>query len=175
MENNKQVLSVRILQDYSVRLKTWAIIGNMHNTISLEYDENDIVSYAICRYNVMGSSLYMDFVSASNSTSISGYSPKRQFNIPGNEENHTVPRTFRLSPDAESKFNSIIIELANPRKITVFKDIVKNIVLNNDEFIRFIIKNYLISVFVHFCCTIHSLIIQHKSFKVLGCNFAIRI
>ena len=147
MENNKQVLSVRILQDYSVRLKTWAIIGNIHNTISLEYDENDIVSYAICRYNVMGSSLYMDFVSASNSTSISGYSPNRQFNIPEKEESHTVPRTFRLSPDAESQFNSIIIDLGNPRKITVFKDIVKNVVLNNNEFIRFIIKNYLISVF----------------------------
>ena len=147
MENNRQVLSVRILQDYSVRLKTWAIIGNIHNTISLEYDENDIVSYAICRYNVMSSSLYMDFVSASNSTSISGYSPSRQFNIPEKEESHTIPRTFRLSPDAESQFNSIIIDLGNPRKITVFKDIVKNVVLNNNEFIRFIIKNYLISVF----------------------------
>ena len=170
MENNKQVLSVRILQDYSVRLKTWAIIGNMHNTISLEYDENDIVSYAICRYNVMGSSLYMDFVSASNSTSISGYSPKRQFNIPGNEENHTVPRTFRLSPDAESKFNSIIIELANPRKITVFKDIVKNIVLNNDEFIRFIIKNYLISVFADVSISYSNCKVTSKDFKAFVLN-----
>ena len=130
-----------------MRLKTWAIIGNIHNTTNLEYDENDIVSYSICRYNVMSSSLYLDFVSASNSTSISGYSPSRQFSIPEKEESHTVPRTFRLSPDAESQFNSIIIDLGNPRKITVFKDIVKKVVLNNDEFIRFIIKNYLISVF----------------------------
>ena len=165
MENNKQVLSVRILQDYSMRLKTWAIIGNMHNTISLEYDENDIVSYAICRYNVMGSSLYMDFVSASNRTSISGYSPSRQFNIPEKEENHTVPKTFRLSSDAESQFNSIIDDLGKPRKITVFKDIVKNIVLNNDEFIRFIIKNYLISVFADVSISYFNGKVTYKDFK----------
>ncbi len=170
MENNRQVLSVRILQDYSMRLKTWAIIGNMHNTISLEYDENDIVSYAICRYNVMGSSLYMDFVSPSNSTSISGYSPSRQFNILEKEESHTVPRTFRLSPDAESQFNSIIIALGNPRKITVFKDIVKNIVLNNDEFIRFIIKNYLISVFADISLSYLNGKVTSRDFKAFVLN-----
>ncbi len=142
MYNNKRVLSVRILEDCSMRLKTWAMMG----TISFEYDEHDIVSYAICRYEVINPSFSMDFFPAETSTSISGYSMFGQFNIPENSRSHTVPKNFRLDPNVESKFDSISKNVPGVSKTSLFKSILKNVTLNNDEFIRFIIKNYLISV-----------------------------
>jgi len=147
MYNNKRVLSVRILEDYSMRLKTWAMIGSIHNTISLEYDEHDIVSYAICRYEVISPSFSMEFFSAESSTSISGYFMNKQFNIPENSGGHTVPKTFKLDPNVESKFDNISKNVPSASKTSLFKSILENVTLNNDEFIRFIIKNYLISVF----------------------------
>ncbi len=149
MDNNKRVLSIRILEDYSMRLKTWAMMGSIHNTISLEYDEHDIVSYAICRYEVINPSFSIDFISAktsSSNTSISEYPMNTQFNIPENSGSHTVPKNFRLDPNVESKFDSISKNIPGASKTSLFKSILKNVTLNNDEFIRFIIKNYLISV-----------------------------
>lgn len=148
MANTKSTLSVRLGLVQLQYIKNWIYFANIHNLNSLEYDDNDIISYFIQRvYDEESLFSRMSLITNKNMVNIIPQMPgnlneKIQQYLPSDM---SISKTFRIIPEISSMLDSIAEKENEKNKSVLVKKIIE-VGSNPEELIRFLIRNSLVSI-----------------------------
>jgi hypothetical protein len=147
---NKQVIGVRMDLEYELNFRTWVQMGNIHNQLSIDFDENDILSFAIHQAYTSKEKLEnipRDLGGAKKIENMTIFPQVKQFVKANQFFNSSFVKTFRISTQINKELEELTKRLNEKNKSSIIKILIENILLDNHELTIFLIRNYIATMF----------------------------